>query len=66
MTFCMNYCEGMTIASYDKKAFETDIGLKYINTKYINEYGKYQNLFMYDPHITGVSLSFTNSFIPTT
>ena len=49
----MNYCEGMTIASYDKKDFEADIGLKYYNTKYINEYGKYQKLFMYDPHITG-------------
>ena len=45
----MNYCEGMTIASYDKKAFEADIGIKYFNTKYINEYGKYQKLFMYVP-----------------
>ena len=53
LTFCMNYCEGMTIASYDKKAFEADIELKYFNTKYINEYGKYQKLFMYEPHITG-------------
>ena len=52
-TFCMNYCDGMTIASYDKKVFEADIGLKYHNTKYINEYGKYQKLFMYEPHITG-------------
>ena len=49
----MNHCDGMTIASYDKKVFEADIGLKYYNTKYINEYGKYQKLFMYEPHITG-------------
>ena len=49
----MNHCDGMMIASYDKKVIEADIGIKYYNTKYINEYGKYQKLFMYEPHITG-------------